>query len=242
MPTSRSGFLSRCVIALGIALLGLGGSVVPLEAQSAPKKAREGARTRGTSVLVQSTSNGASIFIDDVEVGTVPMLKAVPVTPGSHTIKVVKPGHAAFLDTFEARRGQSVVLEIDLVPIAAVVEVRADAHDAVVAFDQRPVGNTPFTGEVEPGEHVLEVRATGRLTHKQSVVLVAGEVHRFQLTLLPAPPGSTDSEAGAWYGQWWVWAGAAAVVAGGVTAAILLSQDEPAPTGPRDRLPLEWVY
>ena len=38
-------------------------------------------------------------------------------------------------------------------------------------------------------------------------------------TLVAAPPGYDEGPT-PWYGRWWVWTGAAVLVAGGVTAAV----------------------
>lgn len=214
---------------------------VPMRAEAAPKRTREGARSKSTTLLVRSTTTGASVLVDDVQVATVPMLKPIAVQPGKHIVKVVKRGHVPYLDTFEAQRGQAGVLEVDLLAVSAGLDVRANVADAIVALDQRQIGIVPFSGDVPPGTKVLEVRAPGWLTHKQSVELSAGEVFTFDLTLVAAPPGYDEGPT-PWYGRWWVWTGAAVLVAGGVTAAIVASRapDEP-PPGPTEPLRLEWV-
>jgi len=213
----------------------------PTRCEAAPKRPREAARTKSTTLLVRSTTTGASVLVDDVEVATVPMLKPVVVQPGKHIVKVVKRGHVPYLDTYEAQRGQAGVLEVDLLAVSAGLDVRANVVDAIVALDQRPVGTVPFSGEVPPGTKTLEVRAPGWLTHKQSIDLVAGEVYAYDLTLVAALPGSDEGPT-PWYGHWWVWTGAAVVVAGGVAAAIVASRASgEAPVGPSERLPLEWV-
>ena len=213
----------------------------PTRVEAASKRPRDAARSKGATLLVRSTTTGASVLVDDVEVGTVPMLKPVTVQPGKHIVKVVKRGHVPYLDTFEAQRGQAGVLEVDLLAVSAGLDVRANVADAVVALDQRPIGAVPFSGDVPPGTKTLEVRAPGWLTHKQSVELSAGEVYTYDLTLVAAPPGYDEGPT-PWYGHWWVWTGAAVVVAGGVTAAIVASRaPSEAPAGPSERLPLEWV-
>ena len=212
----------------------------PSVAEAAAKRPRDAARGKGTTLLVRSTTTGASVLVDDVEVATVPMLKPVVIQPGKHIVKVVKRGHVPYLDTYDAQRGQAGVLEIDLLAVSAGVDVRANVADAIVAVDQRQVGVVPFSGEIPPGLRVLEVRAPGWLTHKQSVELTAGETYTYDLTLVAAPPGYDEGPT-PWYGHWWVWTGAAVVVAGGVTAAILAAQAPPPATGPSERLELEWI-
>ena len=95
----------------------------------------------------------------------------------------------------------------------------------------------PFDGEVTPGEHMLEVRAPGHSTFKESLTVVAGETYPFDVQLVPLAVGAGEVAPTPWYGHWWVWAGAAAVVAGGVTAGLLLSRNQAEDT-PRNQLPI----
>jgi hypothetical protein len=194
-----------------------------------------------TSVLVRSTTRGARIYIDGQSVGTVPWEAAIVVSPGTHTIKVSKPGHSDYLDTFQVKRGEERVLEIDLLALAGVLIVDSTAPGAIVAVDQRQIGEVPFEGEISPGQRTLEVRAPGYTTFRESLEVVAGETYRFDAQLVALPPGMESGGAETpWYGHWWLWAGAAALVAGGVTAGILLTREEAEET-PRNQLPFEWL-
>jgi hypothetical protein len=145
---------------------------------------------------------------------------------GRHTVKVTRPGYADYLDTFRLGNGQDLVLEVDLLATAGVLRVAADAPGAVVLVDGRPVGEAPFEGEVEPGPRTVEVRAPGRAPFRRTVTLVAGEVAAVQATLVELPPQVAPAEAApdAWYERWYVWAGAAAVLAGGVAVAVVATR------------------
>ena len=201
-------------------------------AAAKPKKA--------TSVDVQSTTEGALVFVDGRQVGLVPLANAIPLTPGQHTIKVSKPGFADYLDQFTLRAGQSKTINVDLSARAAILRIDGSPLGAIVAIGQKQIGEIPYEGEVLAGAEVLEVRAKGYTSHKQPVELVLGELSAIEVRLVPLPEGSITAADATWYGQWWVWAGAAAVVAGGVTAAILLSQPEPEPP-PKNPLEIDLV-
>lgn len=196
-------------------------------------------KSRASTVLVRSTTEGARIYIDDEGVGQVPQTLPLALPPGTHTIKVTKPGFSNYLDTFQLKRGQELVLEIDLLALAGVLQVNASVPGALVAVDQRQIGTVPFEGEIPPGKRVLEVRAQGHSSFRKELDVVAGESYRFDAQLIALPPGEEPGET-PWYGHWWVWAGAAAVVAGGVTAALLLSENE-ASAPPRNQVEFDWV-
>ncbi len=176
------------------------------------------------TVLVRSGTTGARILIDEHEAGTVPMTLPVVLRAGEHSVKVSRPGHADYLDTFRLKAGQDLVLEIDLLPTAGVIRVEADAPGAVVLVDGRPIGEAPFEGEVEPGEREVEVRASGHATFRQTVALEAGEASTVNAKMLPLPDGPAAGAAPAWYERWYVWAGAAAVLAGGVAVAVVATR------------------
>jgi hypothetical protein len=210
-------------------------------AVAAPRPAAAGkaaGKSRASTVFVRSTTPGARIFIDGESVGTTPQKLPVALAPGAHTIKVSKPGHSDYLDTFQLKRGQDLVLEIDLLALAGILQVNATAPEAIVAIDQRQLGTVPFEGEITPGAHVLEVRAPGHTTFRQDLSVIAGELYAYDVQLVALAPGAMGGDADTpWYGHWWVWAGAAAVVAGGVTAGLLLSRSEPE-AAPRNQLPI----
>jgi hypothetical protein len=82
---------------------------------------------------------------------------------------------------------------------------------------------------VHPGEHVIDVRGDGRESVQRTVRLTAGEsVHAVSLPI----PAERVSIAG----RWWFWTIVGVAVAGGVTAAVLLSTQE-APSSERTRPP-----
>ena len=197
----------------------------------------KGGKSRASTVMVRSTTEGARVFIDGEMVGVIPQKLPIALAPGAHTIKVGKPGHSDYLDTFELKRGQELVLEIDLLALSGVLQVNSIAPGAIVAIDQRQIGEVPYDGEVPPGAHVLEVRAAGYSTFRKELSVIAGDTYQYDVTLVPLTHGGDDGAVTPWYGHWWVWAGTAAVVAGGVTAGILLSRSE-ADATPRNQLPI----
>lgn len=225
-------------LAIRVALCLAVGPVLPGAARARTGTGRGAAgKFRASTVLVRSTTEGARIFIDGEMVGVIPQKLPIALAPGPHTIKVGKPGHSDYLDTFELKRGQELLLEIDLLALAGVLQVNSTAPGAIVAIDQRQIGEVPYDGEIPPGAHVLEVRAPGHSTFRKDLSVVAGDTYQYDVTLVPLANSGADDADTPWYGHWWVWAGTAAVVAGGVTAGLLLSRTEAEAT-PRNQLPI----
>lgn len=191
------------------------------------------AASRTGTVLVRSSTTGALVIIDDREVGQVPMQLPLALRAGVHTIKVTRPGFSDYLDTFNIKPRQDLVLEIDLLPVTAVLQIRGGPPRRAGGGRGQQLGPLPFEGEVEPGKKLVELRAQGYATQKEEMNLEAGTVYPLNWQLVPLPdelPEVTGPRP--WYGHWWVWAGAAAVAAGGVTAVILLNRGEDQPADP----------
>lgn len=197
-------------------------------------------KSRTGTVLVRSATTGASIYIDQQLIGEVPMAVPLALRSGRHTIKVSHPGYADFLDTFEIKAGRDEVLEIDLVAVAGVLQVDGGPAGATVIVDGRQVGEVPYRGELKPGERLVELRAPGHSADRRKMQVTAGETYQLSVALVPLPPPPVP-EPTPWYGRWWVWAGAAAVVAAGVTTALVLSDGDAPPRDPAHIVPVELI-
>src|SRR5262245_20335178 len=79
--------------------------------------------SRGAGGLqIESATAGAEVFIDGERVGTIPLgAPLTTLTPGEHTIKVVKPGFAPYIDVFKIERKRPTRLDVELVPVAGVL-------------------------------------------------------------------------------------------------------------------------
>ena len=85
----------------------------------------------GTTVVIDSPVAGATVDIDGRVVGKTP-LRAQPVTPGSHVVRVRKLGFLEYSETIEIMSGHSITVLADLLPFAGVLAVRASPKDAQV--------------------------------------------------------------------------------------------------------------
>ena len=102
------------------------------------------------------------------------------------------------------------------------LRIVANVAGAVVYVGGKPQGTTPIGSIVLPAPSAVDVRLS-----KDGY-----EDFRATIDLLPESavemrPMLTAKAGSAWYEKWWVWAIAGAVVAGGVTAAVVASQPSP---------------
>jgi hypothetical protein len=183
------------------------------------------ARRNPARLVLQSATTGAEVYIDGEKVGEVPLDGPIRLRPGKHTLKISLPGYTQYLDVFSARRGKTTRLEIDLLPVAGVLEVRSNVPESSVLIDGKFVGTTPLGTEVLPGKRMLVVRKAGHHDFVETIQAVAGQTIRAQAELTPLPvesrvPAVTTASPAPrpqWYKRWYVWA----AVAGGAAAVAL---------------------
>lgn len=99
------------------------------------------------------------------------------------------------------------------------VQVSSDPSGARVLVDGRVKGRTPWTGELAPGEHQIELRARGYRAQQRTIVIVGGIEESEHVDLLAA-----QSQRPSWPA--WLSLGAGVVL--GVSGAVLIAlHDKP---------------
>ena len=147
----------------------------------------------------------------------------ITVSPGSHTIKVYKRGYLPYSDAFEVERGKTVEIEATLTLYFGWVTVLTTPPGAEVVIDGNKKGVTPITVELPRGKHQILVKRQGFAASQREVKVLPGKTRELSLDLhaLPKAPVATRKK---WYKKAWVWTVIGVAVAGGVTAAVLLTR------------------
>lgn len=169
---------------------------------------------------------GADVFVDGEKVGTTPLKGVIAATAGEHTIRVVRPGYAPYIDVFKVRDGRVTRVEAELVPVAGVLRLRSSQSKARVFVDGRFVGEAPIEAELKAGLHQVKVSGFGFREETLTVTAVAGEVLEREVQLTALPPGENPNRPVGvtppkWYEKWWVWTAGAVGVAAIATAVIV---------------------
>lgn len=214
---------ARHLLAIALAASLAVGPAVPRLVQAAEKK---GAAASKSTITVSSLTRGAKVYLNDDEVGEVPLPGPLDVKPGvTYTVRVQKRGYAPFTDTIMAGAGQNSEVEADLVPTGGVVRINANVMRAQVLLNGKPLGRTPFDGDVSPGKHELIVVAPGYLSDKRTIEVKAGDelAVEVELKVVPAP---IETENKSIFGKWWFWGAIGGAVIGGITAGVLSQQVE----------------
>ncbi|MGB0589881.1 MAG: PEGA domain-containing protein [Myxococcota bacterium] len=204
--------------------------LMPLHASA--KRKRSAAPQLPATLVIYSLTEGARVEIDGKDVGSIPLDDDFAVEPGDHTIRLSKLGYSEHNDTFTAPSGGEVELEIDLIPVAGIVTISANAEGATVKVDGKIVGVTPFVDqEVKPGKVTLSIEAPGYEPFLQELQIVAGQPFPLvaKLTKLPEADLGTGAATMApeFYEDVWFWTTVGAVVLGGVATALALTIGQP---------------
>jgi hypothetical protein len=151
-----------------------GTKLPPLKAPPVPAKS-------GT-VVVNTLTPGAKVFLDDKPAGSAPTtLKNV--VPGEHKVKLRKIGYLMAEEVVVVEAGKTVELQLDLLPYAGVLVVKTTPKGGQIFVDGKGVGVTPFEGEISIGRRAVEIRRDGFQAYREVIQVGAGEVYKLDVTL-----------------------------------------------------------
>lgn len=224
--------LGSVVVAFVSALALIAVPLAPLPGYAA-KARRKPAASNETRLTISSLTRGATVLVDDEEVGTVPLEGPLAVTPNdNHIIRVQKRGFSTFVETVKLAPGENREIEADLVASGGILKVTANVRRATILLGGKAIGVVPFDGDVEPGRHQLQVAAPGKVADTRVIDIKAGEEMTVDVQLkdVPAPVVQQDRSI---LGRWWFWTAIGTAVVGGVAAGVFASRevkvDAPAP-------------
>jgi len=129
------------------------------------------APARGSaSLFITSEPEGASVYLDGVEVGTTanPLL---PLAPGQYEVELRKRGFVPESDTVTLEMDETRFLAFSLTEIRGGSILVSSVPSAEVFLDGRRVGRTPLTVEAQPGVRALRLARPGFESNTQSVTV-----------------------------------------------------------------------
>ena len=143
----------------------------------------------GSHLTLTSQPSGASVQVDGKESGITPW--SGEVRPGNHKVSIAAKG---FLKEervvpIQPNRDADVTFALNREPGPGRLHVETEPPQAVVSIDGKQAGTAPFTGEVAPGDHELEVTNEGYKTVAQQVNLEPGQQLSLKLALQQAQAG-----------------------------------------------------
>lgn len=170
--------------------------------------------TPGSIVLI-GDSPGAEVLVDEQVLGTLPLDGPLAVAPGTHTLRIRRPGYTEYTEVVTLAPGESYDVFVDLMALSQVLEVESTPAGAHVFVDETFLGDTPTEIELLDGSHRLRISLPGFEEITRDVTAVAGsrETLTFELSAIPLDDGEQ------WYESPFTWIG----VGGGLVAIAVIA-------------------
>jgi len=134
------------------------------------------AKSDATTIMVTTTTDvaRAALVIDGGKPEALHVMREIG--PGRHKVVVTAPGYFPAERSKEVLKGVPNVVEIELKPRPAVVNVRAD-DGAQVSVNGRPAGVTPLVRPIElpPGKHLVTITRRGHRPWSREIKVKRGE-------------------------------------------------------------------
>ncbi|MEI8255215.1 MAG: PEGA domain-containing protein, partial [Deltaproteobacteria bacterium] len=150
---------------------------------------------QGGSIYVSADVDGAQVFLDGNAVGTTPG-RINNVQPGQHVVEIRQTGMQTFRDTVTVGAGAVASVNASLRPPAPVAPPTGIVRvivtnpngpvpaDMQVTYDGSPMPGSPPSAETaQPGQHIVQVTATGFRTVRREVSVTAGQTFALAVDL-----------------------------------------------------------
>jgi hypothetical protein len=149
----------------------------------APKKATVQGRLKeleGKTGFLAVTVNepGAAIFVDDKQVGVSPLPSPLRLTSGVHKLKVTKDGFGLYDQQPNVAAGTTTTSAVTLASASTkgkIVVKEKNNKPVRVILDGVDMGEAPWTGEVDPGQHEIAARGPGLAAIPQKINVERGK-------------------------------------------------------------------
>lgn len=143
------------------------------------------------------------------------------VDPGTRVIVISQKGYHDIVRTERFAPGSRTKLALDLQKLPASLHITANVDRPIVTVNGVDVGNAPVVVPRLAGEYRVVVSKEGYVPHEMTVKVASGQDPKLDATLVPETTPITK--------RWWFWAGALAIVAGGVAITYAATRPEPQP-------------
>lgn len=141
-------------------------------------------RRQGTLVL-QTMTEGARVYVDGKFVGKTPLPKPIRLRPGRHELKATKSGFSTMELQFKIRPGRRTELPLELLPYSGLVKFTCNVEEAEVYVDNKMVGHAPLIRNVVVGDHQVLILKEGYNDFEMVINVKAGKKHFVEANLTP---------------------------------------------------------
>ena len=144
-------------------------------------------------VSFESTPSGAVVEVGQQELGKTPFSEQVEV--GIHDYRMVLDGYDDAQGSFEVTSGEAKRLEVALGERPGRLRVHDAPEGATLWVNDEEYGRAVEVVDLEPGRHVVEVRAEGYETYRRSIELEPEQTKEVEAEMRAMPAFLRDIDA-----------------------------------------------
>lgn len=179
-----------------------------------------------SAVNLSRAPDGATVLVDGVAVGQIPLTAPLLLDLGLRQLRVELAGYSPFEVSIDVPGSNHLEVRVVLTPALERpvtqprLSVTSSGERDIVAIDGKVMGSRHWEGVLSVGEHSVRVTAAHKKTYETHLQLLAGSSRSLQVTLEDEEHGST-----VWH---WV-AGGATVAAGAIVGGYFLFKPKEEP-------------
>ena len=121
------------------------------------------------TISVTSQPNGATVYVDGVEVGTTPLIKGEILT-GHRTLELRKKDYRTAVMEVEIIEGELNSFSGELID-EFTLTINTEPTGASISLNGEQKGETPYTTEIKSGDYLLRINKPGYIPYKKNVHL-----------------------------------------------------------------------
>lgn len=155
----------------------------PAKKGAVAARLKELAEKTGTLTITVNEA-GAAILVDEKPVGTSPLAAPLRLGAGPHRVRVTKDGFVAFdqAPNVSAGAGATVDVKLEAQSSKGRVVVKEKNGKAIrVIVDNVDMGEAPWSGELEAGQHDIAGRSASSAATPEKVTVERGKTHEIEL-------------------------------------------------------------
>ena len=146
------------------------------------------------AVMITSSPEAAMVTFQGKNLGVTPLV--IPnLVYGSYTAELTRHGYNRQTASWDISSALPVLVKVRMDSNLGVLSFTSTPANAEVLLDGKSIGRTPFKEQVEEGKHQLEVRRTGYVTLKKTVLIKSGAETTLQPLVLEVKSGSIRIES-----------------------------------------------
>lgn len=123
------------------------------------------------TISVTSQPNGATVYVDEVEMGTTPLLKG-DILIGHHKVDFVKKDYQTISMDIDVKEGELTSFSAEMTDVFTV-SINTEPSGARLTINDEIKGYTPYSGIITSGDYSLSLEKTGYSPYNKIVHLDA---------------------------------------------------------------------